>query len=150
MKKYGYWIALLALIAFNLYVFFPVSPETALERNVRWSGENGKELERVLEHYRRTGEEQKERCARYLIIHMDRRAAITYEGIVQEKRNHHPRPACHPRGLPDREHRPGFRGVEEIPLVQPPDGAGVLPADSALPNEERTVGGLAEILLPQV
>lgn len=85
MKKYGYWIALLGLIAFNLYVFFPVSPETALERNVRWAGENGKELERVLEHYRRTGEEQKERCARYLIIHMDRRAAITYEGIVQEK-----------------------------------------------------------------
>ena len=85
MKKYGYWIALLGLIAFNLYVFFPVSPETVLERNIRWAGENGKELERVLEHYRRTGEEQKERCARYLIIHMDRRAAITYEGTVQEK-----------------------------------------------------------------
>ena len=75
MKKYGYWIALLGLIAFNLYVFFPVSPETALERNVRWAEENGAQLEQVLEHYRSTGEEQKERCARYLIEHMDRRAA---------------------------------------------------------------------------
>ena len=85
MKKYRYWIVLLALLAFNLYVFCPVSSETVLERNIRWAGENGKELESVLEHYRQTGEEQKERCARYLIIHMDRRAAITYEGIVQEK-----------------------------------------------------------------
>ena len=25
MKKYGYWIALLALIAFNLYVFYPTT-----------------------------------------------------------------------------------------------------------------------------
>lgn len=85
MKKYAYWIVLLALLAFNLYVFCPVSSETVLERNIRWAGANGKELESVLEHYRQTGEEQKERCARYLIIHMDRRAAITYEGIVQEK-----------------------------------------------------------------
>lgn len=85
MKKYGYWIALLGLIAFNLYVFFPTTPETVVERNIRWAEENGAQLEQVLEHYRSIGEEQKERCARYLIEHMDRRAAITYEGIAQEK-----------------------------------------------------------------
>ena len=84
MKKYGYWIALLGLVGFNLYVFFPTSSETVLERNIRWAGENGKELERVLDHYRCTGEKQKERCARYLITHMDRRAAITYEGVAQQ------------------------------------------------------------------
>ena len=84
MKKYGYWIALLGLVGFNLYVFFPTSSETVLERNIRWAGENGKELERVLDHYRCTGEKQKERCARYLITHMDSRAAITYEGVAQQ------------------------------------------------------------------
>ena len=84
-KKYQYGIMLLGLIAFNLYLFFPVSPETVLERNIRWAKENGTQLEQVLEHYQQTGEEQKERCARYLIEHMDRRAAFTYEGIVQEK-----------------------------------------------------------------
>ena len=55
MKKYGYWIALLGLVGFNLYVFFPTSSETVLERNIRWAGENGKELERVSDHYRCTG-----------------------------------------------------------------------------------------------
>ena len=82
MNKYwGYVFAFIVMTA----SFWMNTSETALERNIRWAGENGKELERVLEHYRRTGEEQKERCARYLITHMDRRAAITYEGIVQEK-----------------------------------------------------------------
>lgn len=84
MKKYGYWVALLALIVFNLYVFYPTSPETVVERNIRWAEGNGKQLEQVLEHYRSTGEEQKERCARYLIAHMDRRATFTYEGAAQQ------------------------------------------------------------------
>lgn len=88
MKKYGFWIILLGLTAFNLYLFLPeyLFPETLAERNIRLAGKNGKQLAQVLEHYHRTGEEQKERCARFLIAYMDRRAAITYEGIGQKSR----------------------------------------------------------------
>lgn len=86
MKKYGLWIILLGLVAFNLYMAWSDRhfPETQLERNIRWAGENGNQLRQVLEHYRSTGEEQKERCARYLIMHMDSHTAITYEGDAQQ------------------------------------------------------------------
>lgn len=78
---------MLGLTAFNLYLFLPgyLFPETLAERNIRLAGKNGKQLAQVLEHYRRTGEEQKERCARFLIAYMDRRAAITYEEGIGQK-----------------------------------------------------------------
>lgn len=89
MKHYGYWIVLLGLVVCNVYLFFPilqqwVMPEAPLERNIRRAGENGRQLEQVLEHYRLTGEEQKERCARYLITYMDSQVAITYKGEFQQ------------------------------------------------------------------
>lgn len=82
MNKYWGYILVVALVGAS---FWMNSPETVVERNIRWAEENGAQLEQVLEHYRSTGEEQKKRCARYLFEHMDHRAAFTYEGIAQEK-----------------------------------------------------------------
>ena len=146
MKKYGYWVALLALIVFNLYVFYPTSPETVVERNIRWAEGNGKQLEQVLGHYRSTGEEQKERCARYLIAHMDRRATFTYEGAAQQNEVITPDLLAIRADFLIENIDLAFE-VEEISLVQPPDGAGVLSADSALPHQERAIGRLADVLL---
>ena len=84
MKKTVIWIAIILISFFAVGVF--LLHKDLVEQNIELAGSNGCELRKVLHHYQTTGEEQKERFARFIIANMLRKGCIFYVNDKGERK----------------------------------------------------------------